>query len=82
MPQGKELHMALKKLGVPTEFIVYPGQPHGIRNRRYQMVKMQAEFYWFEKWIKGREGWLDWKAMLGTLKEEKEKKEDCQEAEE
>jgi hypothetical protein len=40
------------------------------------MVKMQAEFYWFEKWIKGREGWLDWKAMLGTLKEEKVKKED------
>lgn len=76
MPQGKELHMALKKLGVPTEFIVYPGQPHGIRNRRYQMVKMQAEFYWFEKWIKGREGWLDWKAMLGTLKEEEGKKED------
>ena len=75
MPQGKELHMALKKLGVPTEFIIYPGQPHGIRNRRYQMVKMQAEFYWMEKWIKGRKGWIDWKQMLATLGDDEEKKE-------
>ena len=75
MPQGKELHMALKKLGVPTEFIVYPGQPHGIRNRRYQMVKMQAEFFWMEKWIQGREGWIDWKPMLATLGDEEKKKE-------
>jgi hypothetical protein len=25
MPQGQELHLALKSLGVPTEFLVYPG---------------------------------------------------------
>ncbi|MGH7349910.1 MAG: S9 family peptidase, partial [Candidatus Rokuibacteriota bacterium] len=43
MPQGQELHMALKKLGVPTEFLVYPGQPHGLREPRYQLVKMMAE---------------------------------------
>ena len=73
MPQGRELHMALKKLGVPTEFIVYPGQPHGIRNRRYQMVKMQSEFYWMDKWIRGREGWVDWKEMLATLGDDEEK---------
>jgi dipeptidyl aminopeptidase/acylaminoacyl peptidase len=72
-PQGEELHTALKKLGVPTEFIVYPNMGHGISDMRYQMVKMQAEFNWFEKWIKGKEGWIDWKEMIETL--EKEKKE-------
>ena len=38
-PQGEELHMALKKLGVPTEFIIYPNMGHGISDMRYQMVK-------------------------------------------
>ena len=74
-PQGDELHMALKKLGVPTEYIVYPNMPHGLRDIRYQMVKMQAEFGWFEKWIKGKEEWFNWKKLLETLKkEEKEEK--------
>jgi dipeptidyl aminopeptidase/acylaminoacyl peptidase len=70
MPQSVELHMALKKLGVPTELITYPGMPHGLTNPRYQMVKMVSEFGWFEKWIKGKQEWLDWKVMLDTLKEE------------
>jgi dipeptidyl aminopeptidase/acylaminoacyl peptidase len=68
-PQSEELHMALKKLGVPTEFIVYPNMPHGLTEPRYQMVKMVAEFNWFEKWIKGKQGWLDWKVLLDTLTE-------------
>ncbi len=68
-PQSDELHMALKKLGVPTEYIVYPGMPHGITNPRYQLVKMVAEFNWFEKWIRGKEGWFEWKTLLDTLEE-------------
>lgn len=71
-PQGDELHMALKKLGVPTEYIVYPAMPHGLRNPRYQLIKMQAEFSWFEKWIKGRKEWLHWKVLLETLEEKAE----------
>lgn len=72
-PQSEELHMALKKLGVPTEFIVYPNMPHGLTEPRYQMVKMVAEFNWFEKWIKGKEGWFDWKTLLDTLAETPER---------
>jgi dipeptidyl aminopeptidase/acylaminoacyl peptidase len=69
-PQSDELHMALKKLGVPTEYIVYPRMPHGITEPRYQLVKMVSEFNWFEKWIRGKEGWFDWKDLLATLPEE------------
>ena len=72
-PQSEELHMALKKLGVPTEFIIYPNMPHGLTNPRYQLVKMVAEFQWFEKWLKGKEPWLDWKVLLDTLREEEAK---------
>jgi dipeptidyl aminopeptidase/acylaminoacyl peptidase len=70
-PQSEELHMALKKLGVPTEFFVYPGATHGITDPRNQMVKMVSEFNWFEKWIRGKQGWFEWKEMLQTLKDEK-----------
>ena len=68
--QGEELYMALKKIGVPTEFIVYPNMRHHISDMRYQMVKMQAEFYWFERWIRGKEEWIDWKSMIETLEKE------------
>ncbi|HET8678029.1 MAG TPA: S9 family peptidase [Blastocatellia bacterium] len=77
-PQSEELHMALKKLGVPTELFVYPGTTHGITEPRNQLVKMVSEFKWFEKWIHGKQGWFEWKELLATLKDEKadEKKRD------
>lgn len=69
--ESEELYLALKKLGVPTEFIVYPNTGHIIGNMRYMMVKMQTEFNWFEKWIRGKEkGWIDCKEMIETLKKE------------
>jgi dipeptidyl aminopeptidase/acylaminoacyl peptidase len=73
-PQSDELYMALKQLGVPVEYIVYPGMPHGLTEPRYQLVKMVSEFHWFEKWIKGRPDWFDWKALLDTLPTDAEAK--------
>ncbi|MCE1203464.1 MAG: S9 family peptidase [Holophagaceae bacterium] len=73
-PQSDELYMALKKLGVPVEYIVYPGMPHGLTEPRYQLVKMVSEFNWFEKWIKGKKDWFDWKALLDTLPADAEAK--------
>ena len=70
-PQSEELHMALKKLGVPTEFMVYPGTTHGITEPRNQLVKAVAEFNWFEKWIRGKQGWFEWKELLQTVKDDK-----------
>jgi dipeptidyl aminopeptidase/acylaminoacyl peptidase len=63
MAQNLELHMALKKRGVPTEFFVYPGQPHGLQEPRYQLVKMVGEATWFEHWIRGRP-WFSWDDLL------------------
>jgi dipeptidyl aminopeptidase/acylaminoacyl peptidase len=71
-PQSEELHMALKKLGVPTEFFVYPGNTHGIPDPRNQLTKAVAEFGWFEKWIRGKGEWLKWKELLATLEEAKD----------
>jgi dipeptidyl aminopeptidase/acylaminoacyl peptidase len=66
-PQSEELHMALKKLGVPTELFVYPGDTHGITAPHNQLVKNVAEFNWFEKWIRGKPTWFTWRELLKTL---------------
>lgn len=68
-PQSEELHMALKKLGVPTEFFVYPGATHGIPDPRNQLTKAVAEFDWFEKWIRGKPTWFQWREVLRTLED-------------
>jgi len=68
-PQSQELHMALRELGVPTEFIVYPGKTHGIAQPRNRLFKMVSEFRWMDKWLNGREDWLDWNQLLETVKD-------------
>jgi dipeptidyl aminopeptidase/acylaminoacyl peptidase len=68
MPQGQELHLALKSLGVPTEFIVYPDEDHALRDPRNKLVKLMSDLGWFDKWIRGAETWLDWDEVLETGK--------------
>ena len=48
--QGQEFYLGLKKLGVPTEFVTYPREPHGFREPNHQVDKMEREIAWFEKW--------------------------------
>lgn len=67
-PQSDELHMALKKLGVPTEYFVYPGSTHGIPDPRNQLLKGVAEMMWMEQWIRGKPK-FQWKDVLKTLEE-------------
>jgi len=67
-PQSEELHMALKKLGVPTEFFVYPGNTHGIPDPRNRLLKSVAEKSWMDKWILGK-GDFKWRDVLKTLED-------------
>jgi dipeptidyl aminopeptidase/acylaminoacyl peptidase len=65
--QGDELHMALRALGVPTEFLVYPGSEHSPTNPRTDVIMRTTELAWIEKWIRGKRTWLDWNDLLRTL---------------
>lgn len=67
-PQSDELHMALRKLGVPTEYFVYPGNTHGIPDPRNQLLKSVAEKSWMDHWILGK-GKFQWQQVLKTLEE-------------
>ncbi len=51
--QGYELYNAIKRQGVETKLVVYPRQPHGIREPRLLMDAMQRNLDWFEKWVPG-----------------------------
>ena len=70
-PQSEELHMALKRLGVPTELYVYPGNTHGIPDPRNQLVKSTAEMAWMDYWVRGSGHRFAWRDVLKTLEEPK-----------
>jgi dipeptidyl aminopeptidase/acylaminoacyl peptidase len=70
-PQSVELHMALKKLGVPTELFMYPGQSHGIPDARNQLVKSVAEMAWMDYYVRGIGKKFAWRDVLRTLEEER-----------
>lgn len=66
-PQSEELYMALKKLGVPTEFFVYPGNTHGIPAARDRYTKAMAEFWWMEHYVRGKNVGFSWHEILKTV---------------
>jgi acetyl esterase/lipase len=59
--------MALKRLGVPVEFYVYPGNTHGIPDPRNQLVKSVAEKAWMDYWVLGTGKKFAWRDVLKTL---------------
>jgi dipeptidyl aminopeptidase/acylaminoacyl peptidase len=68
-PQSVELHMALKKLGVPTELFMYPGDTHGIPDARNQLVKSVSEMAWMDYYVRGIGHGFSWRDVLKTLEE-------------
>ena len=47
--QSVMLHRALKSNGVPTRLYIAPREPHGWRELRHRLFKINAELAWFEK---------------------------------
>ena len=70
-PQSVELHMALKKIGVPTELYMYPGNSHGIPDARNQYVKSVSEMAWMDYYVRGKGKKFSWRDVLESLEEPK-----------
>jgi len=51
MPQSQELYQALTTLGVPTQFVHYPREPHGLREPRHRADWLTRMRGWFDRWI-------------------------------
>ena len=53
--QGAEMYRALKVLGVPVQFVRYPREPHGIKERAHQIDLMERLLGWYTKWLNPEE---------------------------
>jgi dipeptidyl aminopeptidase/acylaminoacyl peptidase len=51
--EGEQWYQALRKLGVPTEFVLYPRSSHGIREPWLAADNMERTRQWFMHWIGG-----------------------------
>jgi dipeptidyl aminopeptidase/acylaminoacyl peptidase len=49
--QGAEMYRALKVLDVPVEFVRYPREPHGFKERNHQIDLLTRIGKWYEKWL-------------------------------
>jgi len=74
-PQSVELHMALKKLEVPTELFMYPGQSHGIPDPRNRLLKAVSEMAWMDYYVRDMGEKFQWRDVLQTLPEKTEESE-------
>jgi dipeptidyl aminopeptidase/acylaminoacyl peptidase len=54
-PQSVELYRALKTNGVDTHLYMAPREPHGWKELRHQLFKVNVELEWFERHALGRE---------------------------
>ncbi|HEV2287577.1 MAG TPA: S9 family peptidase [Candidatus Acidoferrales bacterium] len=47
-----EMYQALRSLGIPTEFIIYPNEFHGIQRPSFQRDRYERYLAWYAKYIK------------------------------
>lgn len=57
--QSMMFFTALRDRGVPTRFIKFPRQKHGIREPRLQRIRSVEEIRWIQKYVLGEE-WKPW----------------------
>lgn len=51
--QATGFHRALRVVGVPTELVTYPREPHGIAERAHQIDMLRRVRDWFDRWLRG-----------------------------
>ncbi|MGB7172544.1 MAG: S9 family peptidase [Candidatus Acidiferrales bacterium] len=49
IPDAEQMYVALKDVGVETEFVMYPREGHGIREVKHQIDDMDRSIAWYEK---------------------------------
>ncbi len=52
---SRMLYRALKEyVDVPTQLVVYPGEPHGLTKYSHRKAKMEWDLAWFDKYLLGK----------------------------
>ena len=51
--QGRHLYTALLRNKVPAEFVIYPGEPHGLQRAANRKDLLERKLRWLSKWVLG-----------------------------
>lgn len=52
LSQATGFYRALREVGVPAEFVVYPREPHGIGERAHQIDVLRRVRAWYDRWLR------------------------------
>jgi dipeptidyl aminopeptidase/acylaminoacyl peptidase len=52
--QGRFFARALRAHGIPHELVIYPREPHAIRERLHQIDLLRRVRAWFDRWLRPR----------------------------
>ena len=50
--QSQELYRGLKRYAVPAELVVYPREPHGLREEKHLLDRLNRIVAWFDQYLK------------------------------
>jgi dipeptidyl aminopeptidase/acylaminoacyl peptidase len=70
--QSMNFFAGLQQHGVPSRYVRFPGEPHGLRKMKHQRVRSTEEIEWMQKWVRG---FTDYEYPAAPKKEEEEKAE-------
>ena len=52
--QGEQFFTALQKMGVPSVFVNFPGEQHGVRGSAHRTLYYKLKLEWFDHWLLGK----------------------------
>jgi len=54
-PQGQsdQLYRPLKRYGVDVEYVLYPREPHGLREEKHLLDRLNRVIGWYGKYLGG-----------------------------
>jgi dipeptidyl aminopeptidase/acylaminoacyl peptidase len=50
--QSEELYRGLKRYGVEAELVVYPREPHGLREEKHLLDRLNRIVAWYDRYLK------------------------------
>jgi dipeptidyl aminopeptidase/acylaminoacyl peptidase len=49
---SEQMYQALRRLGVPTQLVVYPGEYHGLTRPSFLRDRLERRVAWFDRYVK------------------------------
>jgi len=53
LQNSEQLYQALRRLGVDTKLVVYPGESHGISRPSFRVDRYERYLDWYDTYVKG-----------------------------